>query len=112
MAETIKLVQNDTGPQIQFTLSDESTGDPIDLTSATVVMRFREKDSDTTLFTRTCYIPNATAPQGIAYLVWDEGDLDQTPGLYEGEIEVTFPDTMRQTVYDIQPFRLRGEFSA
>lgn len=35
MAEKIKLVQGDTGPQVRLTLTDDITGKAIDLTGAT-----------------------------------------------------------------------------
>lgn len=41
MAEKIKLVQGDTRPQVRLTLTDENTGDVIDLTGATVTLHFR-----------------------------------------------------------------------
>ena len=111
MADKIKLVQNDTGPQIQLTLTDETTGLPIDLTSATVTLHFRASGSDTVLFDRVCFVNPATASTGVAVVIWQSGDLNQDPGAYEGEIEIVFPTGMRQTVYDLLKFTIRGDFA-
>ena len=111
MADKIKLVQGDTGPQLQLTLTDELTGLPIDLTGATVTMKFREAGSDTTLFTRTGFVNLETAPAGKCVITWGTGNLDVEAGSYEGEIEVIFSDAMRQTVYDLLKFTIRGDFA-
>ena len=37
----IELVSSDTGPQLQFTVTDSLTGAAVDLTSATVTMPTR-----------------------------------------------------------------------
>jgi hypothetical protein len=111
MADKIKLVQNDTGPQLQLTLTDELTGLPIDLTGATVTMKFREAGSETTLFTRTAWINSETAVNGLCVIYWSTGNLDVEPGSYEGELEVVFQDAMRQTVYDLLKFTLRADFN-
>lgn len=111
MADRIKLVQGDTGPQVQLTLTDETTGLAIDLTSATVTLHFRASGSDTVLFDRVCYVNPATASNGVAVVIWQSGDLNQEPGSYEGEIEIVFPTGMRQTVYDLLKFTIRGDFA-
>jgi hypothetical protein len=53
MAEKIKLVQGDTGPQLRLTLTDEDTGTATDLTGATVTLHFRAAGSTTVIFSRT-----------------------------------------------------------
>lgn len=110
MADKIRLVQGDTGPQVQLTLTDDSTSNPIDLSGATATLHFRALGSDTALFHRTLYIPNATAAAGKAVIVWAEGDLDVEPGEYEGEIEIYWTaQSLRQTVYDLLKFKVRGD---
>lgn len=110
MAERIKLVQGDTGPQLRLTLTDESTGEAIALSGATVRLHFRQAGSDTVLFTRTAYINPTTADQGVCIIPWQTGDLDRDEGSYEGEVEAVFNDGMRQTVYDILKFYIRTDF--
>lgn len=111
MDSRIRLVQGDTGPQVQVTLTDEVTNDPIDLTGATATLHFRSEATGTTLFSRPLLIPVATAAQGLATVVWEATDLDQDPGDYSGEVEVVLATGLRQTVYDILKFRLREDYA-
>jgi len=111
MDSRIRLVQGDTGPQVQVTLTDEASGDPIDLTGATATLHFRSEATGTTLFSRPLVIAGATAAQGIATVVWDTTDLDQVPGDYYGEVEVVLATGLRQTVYDLLKFRLREDYA-
>lgn len=110
MSERIKLVRGDTGPQIKLTLTNEATGLPLDLTSATGSLHFRLVGSTEVLFSRALFIEPSTAADGVAYVIWLEGDLARDPGSYEGEIEIILQDGTRQTVYDLMKFRLRSDF--
>lgn len=110
MAEKIKLVQGDTYPQIKITLTDQSTGLPIDLTGATVNLHFRVVGSTTKLFSRSGVVNVGTAAQGKAIFTWQPGDLDIAAGDYEGEVEIYWANTgARQTVYDLLKFRVRED---
>lgn len=111
MDSRIRLVRNDTGPQVQVTLTDETTGTPINLTGATATLHFRSEETGLTLFSRDMTIPVGTATDGLATVVWNTGDLDQEPGDYVGEIEVVLTTGIRQTVYDVLKFRLREDFA-
>ena len=106
----IELVSSDTGPQLQFTVTDQLTAAAVNLTSATVVMKFRAVGSTTTLFTRTCSVTDPGS-NGIDVLAWQTGDLNRAAGDYEGELEVTSADNSIQTVYDTIQFRLREDFA-
>jgi hypothetical protein len=111
MADRIKLVQGDTGPQLKLTLTDEETGEPIDLTGASATMKFRAVGSTSTLFTRTGFINSQTAIDGIVVFIWQTGDLDLDAGSYEAEVEIIFDGGMRQTVYKLLSFFLREDFT-
>jgi len=65
----------------------------------------------TVVFSRALTILPATASQGVAVVIWGASDLNQTPGDYDGEVEVLFATGMRQTVYDVLKFRLRDQFA-
>lgn len=106
---TIKLVRNDTAPQIRLTFIDSLTSAAIDLTSATVTLHFRAVNSTTLLFSRNAVV-QAPTTSGIAILVWDPSDLDQPAGEYEGEIEVTLQDGSVETMFDPLQFVIREEF--
>ena len=111
MDSRIRLVQGDTGPQVQVTLTDETSGDPIDLTGATATLHLRSEATGTTVLSRPMVIPGATSTQGLATVVWGATDLDQDPGDYSGEIEVVLASGLRQTVYDLLKFRLREDYA-
>lgn len=111
MAEKIKLVQGDTGPQLRFTLTDEDTGLASDLTGATVTLHFRAAGASTVLFSRAAYINPNTATSGVCILQWNTGDLDVTAGDYEGEIEIVRSTGVRETIYDVLKFKVREDFA-
>jgi hypothetical protein len=69
---TIKLVRNDTAPQLRLTLTDSQTGAAIDLTNATVTLHLRAVNTTTLLLSRQAYIePPAT--NGVAIVIWQAG---------------------------------------
>lgn len=106
----IRLVRNDTGPQLRFTLTDSTTGSAVDLTGATVTLHFRAVNSGVLLFSRPAsVIPPATA--GIAVLQWSVGDLDQDAGEYEGEVEIVLASAVRETIFNVLQFELRDDFA-
>jgi len=108
MAERIKLVQGDSRPQLQLTLTDDTTGDPIDLTGATVRMKFRQTGSETLLDTITGVVTGALTGQVV--IIWGPNTLNVEEGDYEGEIEITFSDNSIQTVYNLLKFKIRADF--
>lgn len=110
MADKIKLVQGDTGPQIQLTLTDETTGAAIDLSGALVTLHFRALGEATTIFSRVCIVSAPTS--GKAVVVWEPGDLNVDPGEYEGEIEIYWAATgIRQTIYELLKFKVRADLA-
>lgn len=111
MAETFKLVRGDTAPQIRVTLAEDDSGEPVDLTGGTVTLHFRVAGEDEVLFSRELYLNPGSAPDGVAIIRWQEGDLDVDPGIYEGEIEVVRSDGRRETLYDTLRFRVRDDFA-
>lgn len=111
MAEKIKLVQGDTGPQLRLTLTDEDTGTATDLTGASVTLHFRAAGATTVLFSRTAFINPQTATTGICYVQWQVGDLNQPAGDYEGEVEVVRSTGVRETIYDLVKFKIREDFA-
>ena len=107
-ADKIKLVQGDTRPTLVCTLTDDSSGDAINITGATVRLKFRQVGS-TTL--KDTIIGTVTSGEGgVVTFTWGSDALDGPPGEYEGEIEIVFSDNSIQTVYDLLKFKLRSEF--
>ena len=108
MTEKIKLVQGDTKPTLVCTLTDSGSGDAINITGATVRLKFRQVGS-TSL--RDTIIGTVTSGEGgVVSFSWGSDALDGPAGDYEGEIEITFGDGSIQTVYDLLKFKLRSEF--
>lgn len=105
----IKLVRNDTAPQLRCTITDTITNLPVNLTSATVTLHFRAANSTTLIFSRVATITDAV--NGVAVVAWLVGDLDQDAGEYEGELEVVLSGGTRETIYNILQFELREEFA-
>jgi hypothetical protein len=126
MAEKIKLVQGDTKPVIVIALNDETSGDPIDISTATTRLKFRATGSSSILTTVTGVklagklksdgTIDSTSPYstpgvgGRVQFLWADGDLNQPAGDYEGEIEITYADGTIQTVYDMLKFKIREDF--
>ena len=125
MSTAIKLVSGDTRPQVVVDLKDQD-GNAIDLTAATVRLYFRKagatavlqtivgslltgfRNSAGALITTAPY--NVAGAGGRASFNWPAGALDVDAGLYEGEVEITFPDASIQTVYDKLKFKVRSDF--
>lgn len=109
MAEKIKLVQGDTRPQIRVTLTDDTTGLPVEITGATCRLKFRAVGSVTLIDTLTGTVLDG--PNGVVVFVWNSTTLNVDPGDYEGEVEVTFASGAGvQTAYQVLKFQVRAQF--
>lgn len=108
MSSVIKLVQNDTGPAITVTLTDDS-GVAVNVSAAGDVVKFyfRAVGSATVKNTITCTKPNGGA-DGVVKISWPVGALD-TVGAFEGEIEITFDTGVVQTMYEKLKFHVRAQ---
>lgn len=110
MAEKIKLVQGDTKPVLVCTITDDTTGQAINISGATVVLKFRAAGATTLQATVTGSVTNGAAGQVAFYPATAPSMLTGAAGDYEGEIEITFADGTIQTVYDLLKFKLREDF--
>jgi hypothetical protein len=106
---TIKLVRNDTGPQLRLTLTDSLTGSVVDLTGATVTLHLRAVDTTTVLVSRNATI--AAPLTGVAVIAWQATDLDLAAGEYEGEVETLLASGLRETIFDLLQFTVREDFT-
>ena len=120
----IYLVQGDTRPRPIFTLRDKD-GDPIDVSNAVGLRFLMRKVGESTIKEMSCiklsgllqdddtvdYTPpyDAAGRGGRIQVVWNSDSLD-TPGKYEAEIELTFQDGTKQTVYQKIPLTIREQF--
>lgn len=110
MAEKIKLVQGDTKPALVCSITDETTGNAISLTGATVRLKFRAAGATELTATVVGAVTDAAAGQVAFYPASAPEMLQGEPGDYEGEIEITFADSTVQTVYDLLKFKVREDF--
>lgn len=110
MTEKIKLVQGDTRPALVCTITDDTTGAPINITGATVHLKFRALGATTLQATLLGTVTNGAAGQVVFYPASDPAMLQGEAGDYEGEIEITFGDGQIQTVYDTLKFKVREDF--
>lgn len=127
MTSRIKLVRNDTRPQLIVSLTDSVTGDPLDVSGDTVVrLKFREEGlttlqatlvgtklagrlkADGTVDTAAPY--NVAGVGGRVAFNWTTEALSGPAGMYEAEVEITFADGSIQTMYDLLKFRVREDF--
>jgi hypothetical protein len=110
MSDKIKLVKDDTRPALVCTITDDTSGAPIGLTGATVLLKFRALGATTLQATVTGVVTDGPNGQVVFYPASAPTMLQGDPGDYEGEIEITFPDSTVQTVYDVLKFKVRGDF--
>jgi hypothetical protein len=110
MSEKIKLVQNDTRPALVCNITDDTTGAPLVITGATVVMFFREAGATTLQATVPGTVTDGPNGQVVFYPASAPAMLQGEAGEYEGEIQITFADGQIQTVYDVLKFRVREDF--
>jgi hypothetical protein len=108
--DVIRLVKGDERPVIVLTLTDDVTNSPIDLSlsTTTIQVKFRKAGTTTLLSTMNCSkLSGGTT--GQVQFNFSGGVLDVDPGMYEGEIVISFNGDI-QTVYDTLRFTVRENF--
>lgn len=108
--DVIRLVKGDERPVIVVTLTDDVTGNPIDLSvsTTTVSVKFRQAGTTTVLSTISCSkLSGGTT--GQVQFSFVGGVLDVAAGTYEGEIVINFNGEL-QTVFDVMRFTVRENF--
>lgn len=110
MAEKIRLVQGDTLPALVCTITDDTTGEAINITGATPRLKFRAAGASALTATVTGYVTDGGNGVCAFYPATAPEMLQGEPGDYEGEIEITFADGQIQTVYDLLKFKVREDF--
>lgn len=113
MATTLYFVQSDTLPQIKLTLTDEVTSTPKDLTNKTVQLHAKPATGTGVAFSREAiYQLGTDRANGIAYIQWQNGDLNRPAGDYNAEIEIYDPGTGgRETVYELIKLVIREDIA-
>ena len=105
-----QLVQGDTSPQINATLTRSDDGSVVNCGGGTVVLKFRATGTTTVLFTLTAFDVGTNLANGIAIFAFSGTQLDLAEGYYEGEIQVTQSNGVIETAYKVLEFYLREDF--
>jgi hypothetical protein len=105
---TYYLVKGDTGTQIKVALARQGTTELIDLNTAVAVLKIRAEGKTYNAFevTGTKDVVN----DNEALFLLGNNMLTVAPGRYTGEVEVTFPDTSVESVYEIIPIFIRDQY--
>jgi hypothetical protein len=106
MADRIKLVASDNRPYIVITLLNPEDV-PINIEGATIVVYFRQAGATEILSTIPCFINDPAG--GVCYFNFPDDTLKDLLGAYEGEIEITYQNGDKQTVYDLLKFQVRSQ---
>lgn len=109
MSDKIKLVQNDTRPALVCTITDDTTGNVVNVTGATALLKFRALGSTTLQATVSGSITDGPNGQ-ITFYPASAPEMLTVSGEFEGEIQITFADSQIQTVYDVLKFKVRSDF--
>lgn len=103
----IKLVAGDTLPLVQLALLN-ADGSIMNVSGATVNLKFRLAGSSPILATLVCAQPNGGA-DGIVQFNFPGTTLAVPAGNYEGEITIHFGADI-QTIFTTIPFIIRDHF--
>ena len=105
---SLTFVQGDTAPDLDAVLVYEGTSTPIDLSPMGTSVRFQMRKSDDRRFTVNATATIVDGAAGKVSYSWAANDL-ATPGDYEVQWEVTFPDTRIQTTAAVQTIKVRRQ---
>ena len=102
-ANTIKIFQNDTSPNITFTIT-RTDGSVVNLTGCTV--RLRIQDPITGSLTNSdpydiCTITNPT--EGICVYAWNDTDLPD-PGTYNANLQITYTSLTPESTPQVETY--------
>lgn len=109
--EVIHLVKDDNGSQVECIIVRDNTNAPVNLTGATGLLKFRKIKTTTILFILTNLVDEQIDLEaGQAVFEFSAANLNLDAGLYEGEVEITFPNQNVETVFEIIQFQVRDDF--
>lgn len=109
MIDVIRLVQGDDKPDVTLQLTDNVSGDNVDLSAVTTSVNVYFRAAGTTVILATIACTKVDGVNGIVSFDFAGGVLDVVAGMYEGEVEVDFNGAI-QSAYDLIRFRVRTQF--
>lgn len=102
----LTFVQGDTRPNLLGTLTFPATGDPVDLTGASVAFQMRKGDDRR--YTVNALATITDAANGKVRYDWGANDLS-VHGEYQVQFEITFADATIQTTDPVVPLIVRRQ---
>ena len=97
MPSPIRYVQGNTAPDLRLALKDQDSGNPIDVSAATVRLYLR-KVGAAAVATITATKPGG-GTDGVVLFAFPGGTFADA-GMYEAEVEVTYASGKVETVFD------------
>src|ERR1041384_760872 len=91
----MEFVQGDTKPDLNATLKDSVSGDPIDLSDVATV-RFQMRENTDKRYTVNAAADFGDKPTGRVRYSWAADDLSR-PGTYQVQFELHYNDASIQT---------------
>ncbi len=84
---------------------------PFDLTDfASAIMKIRAIGGSEIIEEITQAVVSGDPTEGVLLMMSDDNFIDDEPGEYEGEIQITFTDGRVLTIKDLVKFIIKGEF--
>jgi hypothetical protein len=107
-SHTVELVTGDNLPILQFVVKDAETDTAVNLISAAAILRVRAVGSTTPTGAVNCTI---TDPGNGVITATFGADFFPVAGMYEAEVEITFPGGSIQTVYEFIRLKVRSQIA-
>lgn len=107
--DTLYLVQNDNGAQVKVTITRDDTGQTVNLTGCTVVLKFKRRNTQNILSSIVAEVLS-DFENGEAIFNFNASALDIASGDYVGEVEVTFNTGAIETVFEELEFVVREDY--
>jgi hypothetical protein len=103
---SITLVQGDNAPVLRGTITNDETGQPLNLTNCTVYFQMRKKDDSRYTINAAATVTNASTGS-VSYSL-AANDLN-TPGEYQSQFEVHYQDATIQTTHNLSTIYVRRQ---
>ncbi len=108
-SHTLKLVQNDTLPQLIINLTDKTDSSAIDLTNVSSIALKIKPIGGSVIKSSIPMYRTAPYTDGRVFMDFPAGALD-TAGTFTGEVELTYLTGAIQTVFDEIKLEVRGDY--
>lgn len=103
---SLVLVQGDTAPTLTGVITDDATGEPLDLTDCTVYFQMRQENDRRFTVNGSCTVTSAL--DGEVEYTLGANDLN-TPGTYQTQFEVHYGDGKVQTTWNTNAVTVRRQ---